>query len=203
MRQRLLRKAVKNPPVIRSLEEVTTGITRPEGIMTAYKGAGGMPPTGQELKNDFMDTLPSLFREQLFHRFTTVDESFSSFVDHVRSTAQSILFHQGKYSTVNLATEGRQEPVAHEPEGQPNGDYEAEILALNRRFGKGGGKGDRRQGGGGKGGGKGDRPVKCTNCVGPTSMRRAPSPAWQSRTGRAGLVARNTLPKIARRSRST
>jgi len=117
VRQRLLRKAVKNPPMIKSLEEVTTGITRFEGIMKAYKGVGGLPPTGQELKNDFMDILPGLFREQLFHRFTTVDESFSSFVDHVRSTAQSILFHQGKYSTVNLAEEGRQVPAAHESEG--------------------------------------------------------------------------------------
>ena len=67
VRQGMLRKSVKSPPAIKSLEDVATGITRFEGIMKAYKEAGGSPPVGQELKNDFMDTLPETFREQLVH----------------------------------------------------------------------------------------------------------------------------------------
>ena len=54
--------------------------------------AGGVPPTDQELKNDFMDTRPELVRQDLFHRFTHVpDESFGSFVGFMRATAQSML----------------------------------------------------------------------------------------------------------------
>ena len=116
-----------------------------------------------------MDTLPEAFREQLLHRFTTVpDESFSNFVGHVRIIPQSILFHKGKFSVPDNAVAVPQEEYG--PECQPCGSYDEEILAFNRRFGKGGGKGgggyvkaDR----GSKGGGKGDRPLKCTNCGGP------------------------------------
>jgi hypothetical protein len=170
VRQGLLRKAVKNPPAIKSLEDVSTGITRFEQIMKAYKDAGGVPPTGQELKNDFMDTLPEAFREQLFHRFTTVpDESFSNFVEHVRITAQSILFHKGKFSVPVNAVAAPQEEYG--PEYPPCGSYDEEVLALNRRFGKGGGKGGGKGDRGSKGGGKGDRPLKCTNC-GPCFLAR-------------------------------
>jgi hypothetical protein len=43
-RQGLLMKSVKNLPMIKSLEEVASGVTRFEEIMKAYKDAGGVPP---------------------------------------------------------------------------------------------------------------------------------------------------------------
>ena len=117
--------------MIKSLDEVASGITRFEKTMKAHKDAGGTPPTGQEIKNDFMDTLPSLLREDLSHRFTLVpNESFGSFVGFVRTTAQSMLFHDGKYAINSL--EDRHEPAAPEWETHEQGSYEAEIMAVNR-----------------------------------------------------------------------
>ena len=60
-----LRKAVKNPPKIARLEDIDSGITRFENIMRDYRTAGGSPPEGVELKNDFLETLPGEIREGL------------------------------------------------------------------------------------------------------------------------------------------
>ncbi len=136
-----LRKAVKNPPKIGSLQDIDSGITRFESIMRDYRMAGGSPPEGIELKNDFLETLPSEIREGLMWRATEVNETFAQFTAHVRSTANAILFHRGK--TTSSMNNIDELPIDGDGDG-----YDEEILAVQRRWGRvGGGWRPTRQGG--------------------------------------------------------
>jgi hypothetical protein len=173
----LLRKAVKNPPAILKLEDVPSGVTRFEGIMKAYKAAGGTPPVGHELKTDVLETLPWEVRELLMWRVNNMDEPMAAFTEHVGATSQNILFHSGEYPSSINATQ----TVEHQrgPCGQGrvgDGEWEPELRdelnAVMRRWGKTSGAPE-RPGGAGRGGGdraprtdsRGD--LKCTNCGGP------------------------------------
>ena len=172
-----LRRLVKNPPMIKRLEDISEGVVHFEAIMKNYRLAGGSPPEGVELKNDFLETLPSNIRELLMWRATEVNESFEAFTRHVCTTANSILFHQSKNSSsINLAEEPKED----------DDEYEREIMAINKRFpGRPRLAFQRKPGGGGNGdnGGRrpanappGDRPVKCANCGGPHQAVDCPKP---------------------------
>ena len=142
---------MKNPPKIARLEDIDSGIARFESIMRDYRTAGGSPPEGIELKNDFLETLPGEIREGLMWRATEVHETFGQFVMHVRNTANSILLHRGKTtSSLNNAGENFEERSI---QGEA---YEEAIMAINRKFSRKGGGGQRRPpGGGGAGPGAG------------------------------------------------
>ena len=172
-----LRRAVKHPPAIARLEDVATGITRFEGIIKAYRDAGGTAPHEVELKNDLLETLPDVIREQLMWRATQVKEPYSAFVAHVKSTASAILFHRGKgRSSVNNMDENTAEEEYHEA-----------INAVNRRFNRpGGGQRPRREAGPTSGrtsgpprgptGGPTDRPPRCPNCRGEHALADCKKP---------------------------
>ena len=111
--------------MIKRLEDISEGVVHFEAIMKNYRLAGGSPPEGVELKNDFLETLPSNIRELLMWRATEVNESFEAFTRHVCTTANSILFHQSKNSSsINLAEEPKED----------DDEYEREIMAINKRF---------------------------------------------------------------------
>ncbi len=92
----VLRRLVKNPPNIGKLEDVAMGITRFENIMKDYKAAGGKLPDESELKEDLVNTLPQEIRENLLWR-ASKKESFSAFRNHIRTTANSMLYHRAKF----------------------------------------------------------------------------------------------------------
>ncbi len=96
-----LRMLVKNPPLIKSLEEVPLGIVRFEKIMADYEAAGGDLPGPREMKEDLLKTLPQNFREQLMWRATSEDVDFEQFAEHIKRVAYDITFLQGKSVDVN------------------------------------------------------------------------------------------------------
>ncbi len=170
-----LRNLVKNPPAIRSLEEVPLGIDRFEKIMRDYEAADGIVPQPQEMKEDLLKTLPQSFREQLMWHATSASVDFDQFAEHIKQVSYDMIFLQGKAVDVNnVEVEHQRPPDDHHPgDGDGEGEtYEEAMMAVNFRFGKGAGKGGRRDGGkgGGKGGseggprGGGTGDVKCGNC---------------------------------------
>ena len=176
-----LRKLVKNPPNINKLEDVAMGITHFENIMKDYKAAGGQLPDEIELKEDLVNTLPQEIRENLLWRASREDETFNAFKNHVKTTANSVLYHRGKTRPIN----GLDHREAEIPENEEyNNEFDEAIGAVYKRFGKGKGQGKGGKGGGGTfnlpiypkqkgGGGKGaDWNPKCANCGGDHERRQ-------------------------------
>ncbi len=211
----MLRKIVKNPPAITKLEDVAMGITRFENLMKDYKAAGGQLPDEPELKEDLVNTLPQEIRENLLWRASR-DEKFSDFKNHIRTTANSMLYHRGKVHPINAIDA----QVNEEPGGEYDDEYADELQqaigAVMRKYGKGKGKGWGGKGGGGFGGaggagggpkggfggkannggkGHGSQP-KCANCGGDHDRRACPKaevPVSQRPChgcGEAGHIAR-------------
>ncbi len=203
-----LRNLVKNPPSIRSLEEIPLGVIRFEKIMTDYKAAGGDVPGTQEMKEDLLKTLPQGFREQLMWHATSDDVTFDQFAEHIKKVSYDLLFLQGKAVDVNNVEveHQRHHEDHHHGDGDGEGEtYEEAMMAVNLRFGKGAGKGGRK--GGGKGGGKdgsgsgsrgsGTGDVKCGNCGGNrlTAVCTRPRVPLEDRLchgcGKPGHISRN------------
>ena len=72
-------------------------------------------PTTKNSKNDLLETLPLEIRENLVWRIPA-NEPFSAFRDHVRTSANEVLYHRGKFKSVNnleqdVETEGKLEDV--------------------------------------------------------------------------------------------
>ena len=98
IRMAQLGELVRNQPSIPKTEDVANGILRFEKNIREYVNSGGERPSDQEMKSDFMDTLPQEIRENVVWRLPS-DEPFSAFRDHVRASANDILFHRGKLSS--------------------------------------------------------------------------------------------------------
>ena len=177
VRKAMIRRQVRNPPAINRLEDVAMGITRFENLMKDYKAAGGKVPGDRDLKEDLVNSLPQEIRENLLWR-ASGDETFSAFKNHIRTTANSMLYHRGKVAPLNNLQEGEY------PEDIDNErNYDEAIAAVQRRFGKGGGKGGRTdprrpplndRDGKGKGAGKGS--LRCGNCGGEHGTRNCTKP---------------------------
>ena len=103
-------------------------------------------------------------------------ESFQGFVNHVRATAEDILFLRGQTSVPTNAVIDPEQGGRGEPGDDET--YEDAVYALNQRFkGKGGGKGGGRKG--------------------PEPERRAPREDKCGNCGGAHLTVNCTKPRIA------
>ena len=176
-----LRKLVKNPPQIRRLEDVVTGITKFDNILKDYVAAGGNAPKDLELKDDLLNSLPQEIRENLLWR-AVGPEDYQAFKNHVRSTTTSVLYHRGKLDGGINSVDKAPKPPGPTGEGGPEvpgESWEERVLAvIHKTFkGKGKGKGKGKDGdGAGKGGAVRD-PWKCNNCGSEKhSIRDCPRP---------------------------
>ena len=134
-------------------------------------------PDDSDLKDDLVNSLPQEIRGNLLWR-ASGDETFSAFKNHIRTTANSMLYHRGKVAPLNNLQEGEY------PEDIDNErNYDEAIAAVQRRFGKGGCKGGRTdprrpplndRDGKGKGDGKGS--LRCGNCGGEHGTRNCTKP---------------------------
>ena len=177
VRKATIRRLVRNPPAIHKLEDVAMGIARFENLMKDYKAAGGKVPDDGDLKEDLVNSLPQEIRENLLWR-ASGEETFAAFKNHIRTTANSMLYHRGKMTPLNSFQE-----EDHVNEGE-DWEYNEAIAAVHKKFGKGGG------GGGGyryeprtftKGKSKGDKgdgkgTLRCGNCGAEHSTRNCTKP---------------------------
>ncbi len=184
-----LRRLVRNPRAIAKIEDVNIGITQFDNLMKEYKLAGGELPSDADLKNDLLDSLPQEIREGLLWR-SVEDEDFNAFKNHVRTTANTVLYHRGKVaSSLNNVAE----PTDVEEE-----TYEDAILAVNKRFSRnGGGAGPRKPPATG-GGDQPPRALKCLNCGDEGHLTlKCPKPRVEAGQrpcfgcGKKGHIARN------------
>ena len=151
-----------HPPKIQSLQHVSGGLVKFQAIMKDWINVGG-ETTDQELKNDLMEVLPAEIREALMWRAHNSPESFQGFVNHVRATAEDILFLRGQTSLPTNAVMADPQLQAKPNDPEDDESYDDAIAAINQRF-KGRGKGNRK----GREG-NGERPPredKCGNCGG-------------------------------------
>ena len=149
---------------INKVEDVHAGITKFENNIREYVMAGGERPNEKEMKNDLMDALPQELRENLMWRLP-VDEPFVSFRDHVRTAANTVLYHRGKigHSVNNVDRDSG----LNANDGNTKSQIEDMVGAIMNKMGFKNGKTDRppwtdrppRQPGADL-----QRPRRCANC---------------------------------------
>ena len=96
--------------------------------MGDYAKAGGVVPTGPELKDDLLDTFPKEISDALAWRATEVKESFDQYVSHIKATARKVLSHRNKLSSPPNLTREFLECVPC------SGGYADAAMALYWRF---------------------------------------------------------------------
>ncbi len=159
VRMATLRKLINNPPTIARVEDVAAGIVKYQNLIKEYKAVGGEPPNEKEQKTDLLDSLPQELRDNLLWRSVN-DEKFVDFQNHVKATANTILFHRGKLpSSINAVETG--------PSGNTSNignSIEDVIGALMKKLGYGQRNGPLRGGAEPRKPPAGDRPRRCVNC---------------------------------------
>ncbi len=97
IRMATLRKIVKQPPQITKIEDVASGMLKYSNLLKDYKAVDGILPSEGEQKIDLLGTLPQELRENLMWRAVNKPkEPLTDFMNHVRATANEVLFHRGK-----------------------------------------------------------------------------------------------------------
>ena len=177
VRLQQLRKLVRNVPSITKIEDVVSGIAAFDATIKDYKAAGGVEPDDIEKKADLLESLPQEIRENLHWRSADPNESYTDFRNHIKSTANTILYHRGKFKSPLHMVDGQ--PTAVTSSTSEADNKIEEIMAILGKMGF------RPQGGQQRVGGRqqqtrqpgatgpGDRPMKCINCGATDHLTRA------------------------------
>ncbi len=175
VRLQQLRKLVRNVPPITKIEDVVSGIAAFDATIKDYKAAGGIEPDDIEKKADLLESLPQEIRENLHWRSSDPNESYTDFRNHIKSSANTILYHRGKFKAPLHMVEGQAE--GHLAIAKADNRID-EIMAILNKMGfrpRGGQQSDRGRlqlrGAGAPG--PNDRPMKCINCGSTDHLTRA------------------------------
>ena len=95
-----LRRAVRKPEEIRSLEGAPSGVDKFDTAIKRLVEAGGTKPTDSELKQDLLEILPREFRESLMWLADHPD-SYQHFREHVLTKTAEVLDNRGKLGTIS------------------------------------------------------------------------------------------------------
>ena len=194
-----LRDQIRSPQHISKIADVNSGITRFENAIAEYIDAGGERPSDQEMKSDLLNVLPGEVSVHVMWQVTDPTQSYHMFSNHIRSQANSIVYHQGRRrgAPTNLVDDKEQAAT----------DMEEEINAVYRRWNTPRPGGGPRQAPPRREDQKGsppgprpgnDRPTKCVNCGEEGHMARdcpKPQVAFKDRPcyicGKTGHLARD------------
>ena len=158
-----LRKIIKSPPQIAKIEDVDRGITKFENLHREYADVvGDRAPHDDEKKTDLLECLPAEIREQLLWRATKKGESFREFQNHVRDTANTVLYHRGRIpSPLNVLDNRSEAARTDEQVTERFSEMEQMIGAMFKKMGFQ----PQRNGSGWKPQSPPtSRPAKCANC---------------------------------------
>ena len=159
IRLKQLRKTVQSQPAISKVEDVANGVLKFENNIREYVNAGGDRPSDKEMKSDLIDALPQEIRENLVWRLPS-SEPFSAFRDHVRASANDVLYHRGKLS--------RPLQNVNDEDAETTDKLENIVGAIMKKMGYQHGRnaaaGRREQARPGGAGGDSARKPKCANC---------------------------------------
>ena len=158
-----LRKIIKSPPQIAKIEDVDRGITKFENLHREYADVvGDRAPHDDEKKTDLLECLPAEIREQLLWRATKKGESFHEFQNHVRDTANTVLYHRGRIpSPLNVLDNRSEAARTDEQVTERFSEMEQMIGAMFKKMGFQ----PQRNGSGWKPQSPPtSRPAKCANC---------------------------------------
>ena len=194
-----LRNIIRSPKPITKIDDVNHGITCFENAIAEYIDAGGERPSDQEMKSDLLDVLPGEVSVHVMWQVTDPTQSYHAFSNHIRSQANSIVYHQGRRRGAAHMVDDKQR--------EGNESMEDEVNAVYRKWGA------QRPNGGPRpppprrddpsSGPPGprpsnDRPMRCVNCGDEGHMaRECPKPqvAFKDRPcylcGKTGHLARD------------
>ena len=194
-----LRNIIRSPKHITKMDDVNNGITCFENAIAEYIEAGGERPSDQEMKSDLLDILPGEVSVHVSWQVTDPTQSYHAFSNHIRSQANSIVYHQGRRRGAAHMVDDKQR--------EGNMSMEDEVNAVYRRWGAQRPNGGPRpapprrdEPGGGQPGPRpsNDRPMRCVNCGDEGHMaRECPKPqvAFKDRPcylcGKTGHLARD------------
>ena len=122
-----LRNLIRSPKPITKIDDVNNGITCFENAIAEYIDAGGERPSDQEMKSDLLDVLPGEVSVHVMWQVTDPTQSYHAFSNHIRSQANSIVYHQGRRrGAANLVDENQRDG---------NANMEDEVNAVYRKWG--------------------------------------------------------------------
>ena len=116
-----LRRAVRRPEEIRSLEGVPSGVDKFDTAIKRLVEAGGTKPTDGELKQDLLEILPRDFRESLMWLADRPD-GYQHFREHVLTKAAEVLDNRGKLGHIASVEDQLKDVMAIAGEARASAD---------------------------------------------------------------------------------
>ena len=117
--------------VIKSLDDVITGIARFDNKIEEFVAAGGPRPDDAEMKSDLNAILPTNLSPLLMFKQTDATMSYEAFKAFVENQTSHLLMNQGRLQAINGLDERepRCVPVPDEY-NDDDADYDAMMTAL-------------------------------------------------------------------------
>ncbi len=126
-----LREEVHRPTPVRDYRLVSTAISRYDVTLSNFVAAGGTKPSDDELKHNFLKSLPQDLREALLLKATEAS-SYDHFKHHVRTKVAFILHCRGETAAHSMEAELSENILDENIRERIGEDAYEEILAIAR-----------------------------------------------------------------------